>query len=167
MASTRTAGLASSWASRPRTGCSNRIGEESRPAAACIASRHKVQPPALLSLKAGRSAPCASRSHAPSIERIHASQMTPSVFRRYQREGIPFILEGCLRPPCNDPHEWSLYRFASAVGDEALTCRIHGGDGFATDPHRWTGRSHMRTSVSQSNSVLDATRFDWQCALAL
>ena len=82
-----------------------------------------------------------------AVERIHATQLSPRVFARHQREGTPLLVEGTLGALARE--DWGLSGFAAAVGAHLpLTCRIHGGDGYATSPDRWTGRKHMRSTVT-------------------
>lgn len=148
--STSTARMTSSWASRPRPRQQRLTAPEPAFGAAPAAKGlQPISPSRLPSTSSCLEQPRLKLPHssAASIDRICAAKLTPALFKRYQLSGTPLLIEGCLRSPSSGQHDWSLGSFVAAVGPEQLTCRIHGGDGFATSPDRWHSRSHMRSSV--------------------
>mmetsp|Transcript_4014 Transcript_4014/g.13260 ORF Transcript_4014/g.13260 Transcript_4014/m.13260 type:complete len:416 (-) Transcript_4014:440-1687(-) len=154
--STSTARMTSSWANRPRPRQQRLTAPEPAFGAAPAAKGlQPISPSRLPSTSSCVEQPRLKLPHssAASIDRICAAKLTPALFKRYQLSGTPLLIEGCLRSPSSGQHDWSLGSFVAAVGPEQLTCRIHGGDGFATSPDRWHSRSHMRSSVVTSASV--------------
>ena len=86
----------------------------------------------------------------PAVERIAASDLTPALFeRRFRATSTPVVVTGLLRNQEADP--WRLSRFCELLDPAAAySCRIHGGDGYAQQPGRWTGKSHARHTVLSS-----------------
>jgi hypothetical protein len=58
---------------------------------------------------------------------------------------VPVVIEGML--PQAD-HRWELHSFVEMFDPAATySCRVHGGDKFATTPSLWKGKSHARHVV--------------------
>ena len=80
-----------------------------------------------------------------AVARIHISQLTPSLFETHYRSlGVPLVVEGAL----DNSIDWRLATFVDSLDTGATyQCRVHGADAFATQPSKWTGRSHARHVV--------------------
>jgi len=86
----------------------------------------------------------------PTVERIAACDLTPALFeRRFRATSTPVVVTGLL--PSDPSEPWRLERFCELLDPAAAySCRIHGGDGYAQQPGRWTGKSHARHTVLSS-----------------
>ena len=86
----------------------------------------------------------------PAVERIAASDLTPALFeRRFRATSTPVVVTGLL--PTDPSEPWRLSCFCELLDPAAAySCRIHGGDGYAQQPGRWTGKSHARHTVLSS-----------------